>query len=84
MSSDRPETKYQLKMWIGHNERAMKKAKMVPLTGKVMSTIFWDSNDKILIDNTPTHSSIIATAKLIEIRYKLLNRPPYFERHKKA
>ena len=28
-------------------------------------------------DNTPAHSSAIATAKLIELRYELLPHPPY-------
>ena len=28
-------------------------------------------------DNTPAHSSAIATAKLVELRYELLPHPPY-------
>ncbi|XP_014488084.1 PREDICTED: uncharacterized protein LOC106751635 [Dinoponera quadriceps] len=29
-------------------------------------------------DDAPAHSSAIATAKLVELRYKLLTHPPYF------
>ena len=44
-----PETKQQLKQWISPNESAPKKAKTVPSAGKVMATLFWDSQGVILI-----------------------------------
>ena len=44
------ETKSQSNMWTGPGESAPKKAKTVPLAGKVMATIFWDSHGIILID----------------------------------
>ena len=37
-------------MWIGPGESAPKKAKTVPSAGKVMDTIFWDSQGILLID----------------------------------
>lgn len=45
-----PESKRQSKQWIFRGESAPKKAKTVPSAGKVMATIFWDSNGIILMD----------------------------------
>ena len=45
-----PETKNQSKMWTEPDESALKKAETVPSAGKVMTTIFWDSQGIILID----------------------------------
>ena len=45
-----PETKVQSKQWTFKGESAPKKAKTVPSAGKVMATIFWDSQGVILID----------------------------------
>ena len=45
-----PETKEQSKQWIASGESAPKKAKIVPSAGKVMATVFWDSQGVILID----------------------------------
>ena len=45
-----PETKEQSKQWIVSGESAPKKAKVVPSAGKVMATVFWDSQGVILID----------------------------------
>ena len=45
-----PETKNQSKMWTGPGESAPKKAKTVSSAGKVMATIFGDSDCIILID----------------------------------
>ena len=45
-----PETKEQSKQWTSPGERAPKKAKRVPSAGKVMATVFWDSQGIILID----------------------------------
>ena len=45
------ETKNQSKMWTGHGESALKKAKTVPSAGKIMTTISWDSHGIILIDH---------------------------------
>jgi histone-lysine N-methyltransferase SETMAR len=44
-----PETKEQSKQWVPSGESAPKKAKMVPSAGKVMPTVFWDSQAIILI-----------------------------------
>ena len=44
------ETKEQSKQWTLPGEPALKKAKTVPSAGKVMATIFWDSQDMIFID----------------------------------
>ncbi|XP_018308488.1 histone-lysine N-methyltransferase SETMAR-like [Mycetomoellerius zeteki] len=81
-----PETKVQSKQWISPGERVPKKAKMVLSAGKVM--VFWNAQGVIFIDyegkqnyhgtdNAPAHSSVVATAKLVELRYELLSHPPY-------
>lgn len=45
-----PETKEQSKQWVAKGEPAPKKAKTVPSAGKVMATVFWDTQGVILID----------------------------------
>lgn len=45
-----PETKEQSKQWCLPSERAPKKAKTVLSAGKVMATVFWDSQGVIYID----------------------------------
>lgn len=45
-----PETKQQSKQWTCPGENAPKKAKTVPSAGKVMATVFWDSQGVIHID----------------------------------
>jgi histone-lysine N-methyltransferase SETMAR len=45
-----PETKEQSKQWVPSGESAPKKAKTVPSAGKVMVTVFWDSQAIILIN----------------------------------
>lgn len=45
-----PETKEQSKQWCFPGERAPKKAKTVSSAGKVMATVFWDSNGVIHTD----------------------------------
>ena len=45
-----PETKEQSKQWTSPGERAPKKAKTVLSAGKVMTTVFWDSQGVIYID----------------------------------
>lgn len=45
-----PEMKEQSKQWILPGEPAPKKAKTVPSAGKVMATVFWDSQGIIHID----------------------------------
>lgn len=45
-----PETKEQSKQWVIKGESAPKKAKTVPSAGKIMATVFWDSQGIIFID----------------------------------
>jgi len=45
-----PETKEQSKQWTSPGEPAPKKAKTVPSAGKVMATVFLDSEGVIYID----------------------------------
>lgn len=45
-----PETKIQSGQWILPGERAPKKAQTVQSAGKVMATVFWDSQGIIFID----------------------------------
>jgi len=45
-----PETNEQSKQWTSLGEPAPKKAKTVPSAGKVMATVFWDSQGVIYID----------------------------------
>ena len=44
-----PETKEQSKKWTPSGKRALKKAKTVLSAGKVMATVFWDSQGLIYI-----------------------------------
>jgi len=44
------ETKKQSKQWVIKGESAPKKAKTVYSAGKIMATVFWDSQEIILID----------------------------------
>ena len=45
-----PETKEQSKQWTKFDEFTPKKVKMVPLAGKIMATVFWDSRGIIFTD----------------------------------
>lgn len=45
------ECKQRSKKWTMNGERVSKKAKTVPSVGKVMATVFWDSEGIILIDH---------------------------------
>jgi histone-lysine N-methyltransferase SETMAR len=45
-----PETKEQSKQWTSPGESAPKKAKTIPSAGKVMATVFWDSQGVIHLD----------------------------------
>jgi len=113
-----PETKQQSKQWVEAGGSAPKKAKTDPSAGKVMATVFWDSQGVVLIDylekgktingeyyaalleqlndavktkrphlamkkvlfhhdNEPAHTSLIAVAKLHELRFELLPHAPY-------
>ena len=45
-----PETKEQSKQWTKSGESALKKTQTVPLAGKIMATVFWDSRDIIFTD----------------------------------
>lgn len=57
-----PESKQQSKQWMAAGERAPKKAKTVLSAGKVMATVFWDSEGIIMID-------YLAKGKTITGRY---------------
>ena len=45
-----PETKEQSKQWTSPGERAPKEVKTVLSAGKVMATVFWDSQGAIYVD----------------------------------
>jgi len=45
-----PETKEQSKQWTSPGQPAPQKSKTVPSAGKVMATVFWDSQGVIYID----------------------------------
>ena len=45
-----PKTKEQSEQWTSPSQRAPKKAKTVLSAGKVMATVFWDSQGVIYID----------------------------------
>jgi len=113
-----PETKEQSKQWVLPGEKAPKKAKTVASAGKVMATVFWDTQGIVHIDylekgktvtgqyyadlldrfdialkekrprlarkkvlfhhdNAPAHTSAVAVAKLVQLRYEVLPHPPY-------
>ena len=50
-----------------------------PTTGKDTRNKAWFGKKKIIFhqDNAPLHTSVIAMAKLHELRYELLQQPPY-------
>jgi len=54
-----PETKEQSKQWTSPGEPAPKKAKTVPSAGKVMATVFWDSQGVIYIDYLEKGKTVI-------------------------
>ena len=62
-----PDTKEQSKQWTSPGERAPKKAKTVLLAGKVMATVFWDSQGVIYIDYLEKGKTVIGLyyAKLL-------------------
>ena len=45
-----PRAKMQCKQWIHHGSTPPKKYKRVHSAGKVMASIFWDSQGDIMID----------------------------------
>ena len=56
-----PETKEQPIQWISPGERAPKKAKTVLSAGKVMATVFWDSQGVIYIDYLEKGKTVTAS-----------------------
>lgn len=54
-----PEMKEQSKQWISPGETAPKKARTVPSAGKVMATVFWDSQGIIFTDYLEKGSTML-------------------------
>lgn len=81
-----PETKEQSKQWVGKGESAPKKAKTVPSAGKVMATVFWDSQGIILIDYLEKDTTITGayySSLLDRLKTKLQEERPRLA-HKKV
>ena len=71
------ESKQQSKQWTAFGENAPKKAKTVLSAGKVMTTVFWDSQEIIFIDYlqngqtiTETYYATLLTCLKEELRTK--------------
>ena len=80
-----PETKQQSKQWTKSGESAPKKAKTVLSAGKVMATVFWDSQGIILIDYLEKGRSITGayyTALLDRLKQELIEKRPRLARKK--
>ena len=60
-----PEMKEQSKQWTSLGERAPKKAKTVPSAGKVMATVFRDSQGIIFADYLEKWRTITDSTMLI-------------------
>lgn len=74
-----PETKEQSKQWVGKRDSAPKKAKTVPSAGKVMATVFWDSQGIIFIDYLEKSKSITGvyySSLLDRLRTELQEKRP--------
>ncbi|GFW24049.1 mariner transposase [Trichonephila clavipes] len=75
-----PETKEQPKQWTDKGELTPKKVKTVSSAGKeeIKQKRSHLAKKKVLFhqDNAPAHKSVIATAKIKEIKFELLLRAP--------
>ena len=74
-----PETKEQSKQWVTKGESAPKKAKTVPSAGKIMATVFWDSQGIILIDYLEKGKTITGayySSLLDRLKTELLEKRP--------
>lgn len=80
-----PETKQQSKQWTSTGERAPKKAKTVCSAGKVMATVFWDSQGVIFIDFLEKGKTITGAyyAALLErFNEELMKKRPHLAKKK--
>jgi histone-lysine N-methyltransferase SETMAR len=80
-----PETKQQSKQWTARGETALKKTKTVSLTGKVMTTVFWDSHGILLIDYLEKCISIIGVyyAPLLDkLKTEIVTKRRHFKKKK--
>ena len=86
------ETNGQSKQWAKKGGSASKKVKTVLSADKVISSVFWDARGIIFIDYlqkvkkinseyyanlSPVHTSVIAMARINELKFKLLPQAPY-------
>ncbi|UYV75847.1 hypothetical protein LAZ67_13001551 [Cordylochernes scorpioides] len=65
-----PETKRQSMVWKKPEESAPKKAKVTISAGKVMTIVFWDCKDVLLVDYLPPNTTVNA-ARYCEVLTKL-------------
>lgn len=77
------ETKRQSMEWHHTNSPSKKKFKAVPSAGKVMATVFWDSEGVILFDVLPHGGTINSEVYCATLR-KLKKRFQRVRRHKNA
>jgi hypothetical protein len=81
-----PETKEQSKQWVPSGESAPKKAKTIPSAGKVMVTVFWDSEGIILInylEKSKTSTGASYSSLLGRLKTELQEKCPRLA-HKKS
>ncbi|XP_071094896.1 histone-lysine N-methyltransferase SETMAR-like [Haliotis cracherodii] len=68
-----PETKSQSMQWKHVTSPTPKKFKSISSSGKVMTSIFWDSAG----DNAPVHTAQVAVSAAHECGFKILPHPAY-------
>ena len=78
-----PETKRQSMEWHRTTSPKKKKFKAIPSAGKVMATVFWDSEGVILFDVLPHGATINSEVYCATLR-KLKKRVQRVRRHKNA
>jgi Transposase. len=80
-----PETKEQSKQWTSPGERALKKANTVLSAGKVLATVFWDSQGVIFINYLEKGKAVTGLyyAKLLgRFDAELQKKDPIWQRKK--
>jgi len=74
-----PESKQASMVWKTKDESAPKKFKVVPSSGKLMVTFFWDSEGPLLIEYMPAGSTITGASyfdTLVKLQQAIKNKRP--------
>ena len=63
-----PETKQESMQWKHHDSPTPKKFRTQPSAGKIMATVFWDSEGILLVDYMPPKTTITGDAYVAVLR----------------